>query len=44
MSLTPCKVRSPAPCLGADTEHVLSSLLGYTLEEIANMRAAGIAA
>ena len=21
MSLTPCKVRSAAPCLGADTEH-----------------------
>lgn len=44
MSLTPCKVRSPAPCLGADTEHVLSSLLGYTPQEIADLRVAGVAA
>lgn len=43
MSLTPCKVRSAAPCLGADTERVLGGLLGYTREQIAHLRETGIA-
>ena len=43
MSLTPCKVRHAAPCLGADTERVLGALLGYTPEHIAELRKAGIA-
>jgi crotonobetainyl-CoA:carnitine CoA-transferase CaiB-like acyl-CoA transferase len=42
MSLTLCKVRKAAPCLGADTEHVLGALLGYTPEKIAELRKAAI--
>jgi len=38
MSSTPCKVRRPAPILGADTDEVLSSLLGYSTEEIEVLR------
>jgi crotonobetainyl-CoA:carnitine CoA-transferase CaiB-like acyl-CoA transferase len=38
MSLTPCEVRRPAPCLGADTDNVLSSLLGLSAEEIDRLR------
>jgi crotonobetainyl-CoA:carnitine CoA-transferase CaiB-like acyl-CoA transferase len=38
----PCELRRPTPELGADTEAVLSDL-GYTAEEIARMRAAGVA-
>jgi crotonobetainyl-CoA:carnitine CoA-transferase CaiB-like acyl-CoA transferase len=43
MSETPCEVRSPAPLLGADTESVLSSLLGYSREEIERLRKEGVA-
>jgi crotonobetainyl-CoA:carnitine CoA-transferase CaiB-like acyl-CoA transferase len=42
MSLTPCEVRKAAPCLGADTEHVLGALLGYTTEKIAGLRNDGV--
>jgi crotonobetainyl-CoA:carnitine CoA-transferase CaiB-like acyl-CoA transferase len=35
-------LRRPTPELGADTEAVLSEL-GYTAEEIARMRSAGVA-
>ncbi len=42
MSLTPCKVRRAAPCLGQDTEHVLSTLLGYSPEQIIELREAGV--
>jgi crotonobetainyl-CoA:carnitine CoA-transferase CaiB-like acyl-CoA transferase len=42
MSHTPCKVRSAAPCLGADTDDVLSKILGYSPEKIAELRASGI--
>jgi crotonobetainyl-CoA:carnitine CoA-transferase CaiB-like acyl-CoA transferase len=44
MSHTPCKVRSPSPCLGADTDHVLSTLLGYSGHEIEELRKAGVLA
>ncbi|MGE5326859.1 MAG: CaiB/BaiF CoA transferase family protein, partial [Deltaproteobacteria bacterium] len=42
MSRTPCKVRSAAPCLGADTDDVLSTILGYSPEQIAELRASGV--
>jgi crotonobetainyl-CoA:carnitine CoA-transferase CaiB-like acyl-CoA transferase len=40
----PNGVRAPAPCLGADTGAVLSELLGYSPERIAELEAAGILA
>ncbi len=42
MSGTPCHVRSPAPLRGADTESVLSSLLGYTKADIERLTAAEV--
>jgi crotonobetainyl-CoA:carnitine CoA-transferase CaiB-like acyl-CoA transferase len=42
MSLTPCRVRKAAPCLGADTEAVLSRVLGYSADQIAELRDSGI--
>ena len=39
---TPCQVRTPAPCLGQDTEDVLRRVLGYTTEEIAAFAARGV--
>ena len=42
MSVTPCQVRSPAPLRGADTESVLSSLLGYSKAEIERLTAAEV--
>jgi crotonobetainyl-CoA:carnitine CoA-transferase CaiB-like acyl-CoA transferase len=42
MSRTPCRVRSAAPCLGADTDYVLGSILGYPPDKIAQLREAGI--
>jgi len=42
MSGTPCQVRSPAPLRGADTESVLSSLLGYKQADFERLRAAEI--
>jgi crotonobetainyl-CoA:carnitine CoA-transferase CaiB-like acyl-CoA transferase len=44
MSVTPCKVRKPAPLLGADTEDVLMTLLGYSLDQIRELRDAGVLA
>jgi benzylsuccinate CoA-transferase BbsF subunit len=38
MSGTPCAVRKPAPLRGADTEDVLKSMLGYTLDRIEQLR------
>jgi benzylsuccinate CoA-transferase BbsF subunit len=38
---SPVAVRSPAPCLGSDTESVLREILGYDDERIAELRAAG---
>jgi CoA:oxalate CoA-transferase len=37
----PCELRRPAPEIGGDTDAVLREL-GYSLEEIAGMRAAGV--
>jgi crotonobetainyl-CoA:carnitine CoA-transferase CaiB-like acyl-CoA transferase len=42
MSSTSCKVRRPAPILGADTDEVLMSLLGYSAEKIASLRRDGV--
>jgi crotonobetainyl-CoA:carnitine CoA-transferase CaiB-like acyl-CoA transferase len=44
MSGTPCKVNRPAPLLGADTDEVLASLLGYSAEKIASLRRDGVLA
>jgi CoA:oxalate CoA-transferase len=37
----PCRLRRPAPEIGGDTDAVLREL-GYSSEEIAGMRGAGI--
>jgi len=37
---TPCRLRRPAPDLGADSDEVLREL-GYPAEEIARLREAG---
>ena len=42
MSATPCRVRRPAALLGQDTDDVLSSILGYSAEKIAQLRQAGV--
>lgn len=38
MSPSACRVRKPAPLLGADTEDILQNLLGYAPTEIARLR------
>ena len=38
MAPSECKVQRPAPLLGADTEDILHSLLGYSAAEIARLR------
>jgi len=40
MSASDCRVRHPAPCLGADTDAVLREVCGYTPAEIDALRAA----
>ena len=42
MSGTPCNVRAAAPLLGADTDDVLTSMLGYPVQEIKQLRAEGV--
>jgi benzylsuccinate CoA-transferase BbsF subunit len=42
MSRTPCKVRTPAPLLGADTKAVLVELLGYTDEQVRLLEQEGL--
>jgi crotonobetainyl-CoA:carnitine CoA-transferase CaiB-like acyl-CoA transferase len=42
MSETPCRVKAPAPLLGADTDAVLKSLLNLTGEEIERLRKAEV--
>jgi crotonobetainyl-CoA:carnitine CoA-transferase CaiB-like acyl-CoA transferase len=42
MSKTPCKVRHPAPLLGADTDPILRSLLGFSTEKIESLRLNGV--
>ena len=39
MSRTPCEISRPAPCLGQDTDYVLSDILGLSREDIASLRA-----
>jgi crotonobetainyl-CoA:carnitine CoA-transferase CaiB-like acyl-CoA transferase len=38
MSASDCRVRRPAPCLGADTDAVLREVCGYTAAEIDTLR------
>ena len=42
MSATPCKVRRAGPILGADTDEVLTSLLGFSSEKIGSLRRDGV--
>jgi crotonobetainyl-CoA:carnitine CoA-transferase CaiB-like acyl-CoA transferase len=42
MSATPCRVHKPAPVLGADTDQVLTELLGYSRRQIEDLRAADV--
>jgi crotonobetainyl-CoA:carnitine CoA-transferase CaiB-like acyl-CoA transferase len=42
MSATPCRVRQPAPIFGADTDDVLTSLLGYSAERIEALHKSGV--
>ena len=44
MSETPCQVQRPAPLLGADTDDVLTTLLGYSADRIADLRRTGVLA
>jgi crotonobetainyl-CoA:carnitine CoA-transferase CaiB-like acyl-CoA transferase len=39
---TPCQVRHPAPCLGQDTNDVLHRVLGYSVDDIAGLKARGV--
>jgi crotonobetainyl-CoA:carnitine CoA-transferase CaiB-like acyl-CoA transferase len=41
LSATPCRVRHPAPDLGAHTDAVLAEA-GYSAEEIGALREAGV--
>ena len=38
MSRTPCEIRRPAPCLGQDTEAVLTDVVGLSQDEIVALR------
>ncbi len=38
MSRTPCEIQRPAPCLGQDTEAVLTDIVGLSQDEIATLR------
>jgi crotonobetainyl-CoA:carnitine CoA-transferase CaiB-like acyl-CoA transferase len=42
MSATPCAVRHAAPCLGEHTDDVLTRVVGYTPERVAELRGAGV--
>lgn len=42
MSDAPSDVRRPAPCLGEHTDHVLTSIVGYSAAEVAELKAAGV--
>jgi benzylsuccinate CoA-transferase BbsF subunit len=44
MSASDCRVRRPAPCLGADTNQVLRDVCGYDDAEIERLRAAQVLA
>jgi crotonobetainyl-CoA:carnitine CoA-transferase CaiB-like acyl-CoA transferase len=38
MSESDCRVRRPAPCVGADTDQVLRDVCGYSADEVAALR------
>lgn len=42
MSGTECRVRRPAPIFGADTDDVLTTLLGYSAEQIEGLHKTGV--
>jgi benzylsuccinate CoA-transferase BbsF subunit len=42
MSGTPCRVRAPGPQLGADTDSILTTLLGFSQEQIERLRTSGV--
>lgn len=42
MSRTPCRIRAAAPVLGADTDSILGTLLGFSKEQIDQLRADGV--
>jgi crotonobetainyl-CoA:carnitine CoA-transferase CaiB-like acyl-CoA transferase len=42
MSASDCRVRRPAPCLGADTDQVLREVCGYDEADVARLRAAQV--
>jgi crotonobetainyl-CoA:carnitine CoA-transferase CaiB-like acyl-CoA transferase len=42
MSVTGCKVRNPAPLFGADTDQILTELLGYSAARIEMLHHAGV--
>jgi crotonobetainyl-CoA:carnitine CoA-transferase CaiB-like acyl-CoA transferase len=42
MSATPCKVQRPAPLFDADTDQILTELLGYSGARIEMLRHAGV--
>jgi benzylsuccinate CoA-transferase BbsF subunit len=42
MSETPGYIHRPAPCLGADTEHILKNILGMSDQEIKQLDDAGV--
>jgi benzylsuccinate CoA-transferase BbsF subunit len=41
MSATPCEVKAPAPVMGQHTEEVLTTILGYSRDDVTRLRAAG---
>jgi CoA:oxalate CoA-transferase len=42
LSDTPGGIQGPAPTLGQHTEEILTSLLGYNKEEVAQLRNSGV--
>lgn len=42
MTGTPCAVRRPAPCLGQDSDYVLSQILHYSAEKIERLRTGNV--
>lgn len=42
MSATPCAVERPAPLLGEHTDYVLSTILNYSADDIARLRAENV--
>ncbi len=44
LSRTPGTIRLPAPTIGQHNEEVLTQLLGYTKEQVEDLRKAGVTA